>query len=309
MTLPAGEGSPDARLAAVRVPVSTVWTSPTAPRDIDAPAVADRPDVAAWCRSMDTEQRLGLHGRTLTQMLCGEPVLVRAEREGWSEIVAPWQPSSEDPLGYPGWIPSSHLGELPGAASAPVAVVTPTAELTAEPGAGPIATLSFGTVLPSIDRTTGFRKVATPDGGEGWLPEDATRELSEPSTVADRLRLGSQFLGLGYLWGGTSSYGLDCSGLVHSVSRVLGVRVPRDAHDQHRALEPVPVEAAQPGDVYFFARPDSPISHVGFVSPAGMMHASETGKLLEDGPLDDDRRAILVAAAHIPLAERSPLAS
>jgi len=38
---------------------------------------------------MDTETRLGLHGRTLTQLLYGEPVLVRSERDGWSEISRP----------------------------------------------------------------------------------------------------------------------------------------------------------------------------------------------------------------------------
>ena len=102
------------KLAAAKVPVSTVWTSPDAPRDIDGPAIAAVPDVAGWAKSMDTETRLGLHGRTLTQLLFAEPVLVRSERDGWSEILAPWQPSSADELGYPGWVPSSHLGELPG---------------------------------------------------------------------------------------------------------------------------------------------------------------------------------------------------
>src|SRR5687767_13314719 len=124
------------KLVSSKVPVSTVWTSPDAPREIDAPAVAAEPDVAAWAKSMDIETRLGLHGRTLTQLLFAEPVLVRSERNGWSEIIAPWQPSSADHLGYPGWVPSSHLGELPDSATAPVAITVPTAELFAEPGSG-----------------------------------------------------------------------------------------------------------------------------------------------------------------------------
>jgi cell wall-associated NlpC family hydrolase len=287
------------KLAAAKVPVSTVWTSPDAPRDIDAPAAAEQPDVAAWAKSMDTETRLGLHGRTLTQLLFAEPVLVRTERNGWSEILAPWQPSSADELGYPGWVPSSHLGELPGSATAPVAVTVPSAELFAEPGSGHVAELSFATVLASLEKTDGFTRVALPDGGLGWLADDVLRAVETPATPEDRIRLGSLFLGLEYLWGGTSTYGLDCSGLVHSVSRVLGQRIPRDAHDQADALEKVAIDEARPGDLYFFGRPGKKVHHVGFVSPEGMLHASETGKKLENEPLLPERRETLVEAARL----------
>jgi cell wall-associated NlpC family hydrolase len=286
------------KLVAAKVPISTVWTGPDAPREVDAPATAAQPDVAAWAKSMDMESRLGLHGRTLSQLLFAEPVLVRSERDGWSEVLAPWQPSSGDELGYPGWVPSSHLGELPTSATDPVAVTVPTAPLLAEPGTGaPVMTLSFGTVLASVEQTDGYTRVATPDGGSGWLANDVLRSVAEPSTPEDRLRLGSQFLGLEYLWGGTSAYGLDCSGLTHTVSRVLGLRIPRDAHDQADTLESVPIDDVRPGDLYFFARPGKEVHHVGFVSATGMLHASETGKRLEDQPLSDERRTTLVAAA------------
>lgn len=289
------------KLAAAKVPVSTVWTSPDAPRDIDAPAIAEKPDVAAWADAMDTETRLGLHGRTLTQLLFAEPVLVRSERNGWSEILAPWQPSSADDLGYPGWVPSSHLGELPGSATAPVALTVPSAELLTEPDAGskPLSELSFATVLASVEKADGFTRVALPDGGLGWLPDSVLRAVETPATPEDRIRLGSLFLGLEYLWGGTSKYGLDCSGLVHSVSRVLGQRIPRDAHDQADALEKIPVEEARPGDLYFFARPGKQVHHVGFVSADGMLHASETGKKLENEPLLPERRETLVATGRL----------
>jgi len=286
------------KLAAAKVPVSTVWTSPDAPRDIDGPAVAAVPDVAEWAKSMDTETRLGLHGRTLTQLLFAEPVLVRSERDGWSEILAPWQPSSADELGYPGWVPSSHLGELPGSATDPVAVSVPMATLLAEPGGGALMELSFATVLASTDHADGFTRVALPDRAQGWLADDALRAVS-PGGAEDRIRLGSLFLGLEYLWGGTSAYGLDCSGLVHAVSRVLGQRVPRDAHDQANMLERIPVDEVRPGDLYFFARPGQQVHHVGFVSPEGMLHASETGKRLENEPLLPTRLETLVAAARL----------
>ena len=53
--------------------------------------------MAAWVEVLDAEgnadRRLGLHGRTLTQLLVGEPVEVLEERDGWARVVAPWQDS------------------------------------------------------------------------------------------------------------------------------------------------------------------------------------------------------------------------
>jgi gamma-D-glutamyl-L-lysine dipeptidyl-peptidase len=285
-------------LAAVRVPVSTLWTSPEAPREVDAPAVAAVPDAGAWCDAMDDDTRLGLHGRTLSQLLLGEPVLIRSERDGWAEVVAPWQPSISDETGYPGWLPAAHLGDLPLAASDPVSVRVPVTTLYAEPGAGPVAEVSFGTVLASTERTGGHVRVALPDGEDGWLSEDAVR-VSGDGTPDERLRLAGQFLGLRYLWAGTSSYGLDCSGLVHAVFRVLGMRVPRDASDQQAGLPAVEVDEVMPGDLYFFARPGETAHHVGIVTGAyRMIHASEARAIVEE-PLDQRRLATLSGAGRV----------
>ncbi len=93
----------------VAVPVTTVWTAPDAPRDSDRALVADAPDLAGWCTTHNREDRLGLHGRVVTQALLGEPADVIGEQPGWLEVVLPWQPSSLDERGYPGWVPASHL--------------------------------------------------------------------------------------------------------------------------------------------------------------------------------------------------------
>ena len=97
----------------VTVPVTTLWTSPQAPREVDARAVALRPDVVAWLADLDAaEARLGLHGRALTQLELGEPVEVTEEgsaAEGWLQVVAPLQPTSRDSRGYPGWVFAGHV--------------------------------------------------------------------------------------------------------------------------------------------------------------------------------------------------------
>ncbi len=97
----------------VTVPVTTLWSSPTSPRDVDASAVAAQPDVVAWLADLDAaDARLGLHGRSLTQLELGEPADISdagSAAGGWLHVVAPLQPSSLDPRGYPGWVRADHL--------------------------------------------------------------------------------------------------------------------------------------------------------------------------------------------------------
>jgi len=109
----------------VTVPVTTLWTSPTAPRDVDGWAVAPRPDVVAWLADLDAAgARPGLHGRVLTQLERCESVLITGDADGlsagtpdqrWLQIAAPMQPSTLDARGYPGWVLAAHVAErVPG---------------------------------------------------------------------------------------------------------------------------------------------------------------------------------------------------
>jgi len=294
----------------VTVPVATLWRSPDAPRAVDEPAVRDRPDVAAWADAMDREVRLGLHGRTETQLLMGEPVRVLEERDGWSRVAAVHQPSSAHEDGYAGWVRSAHLGApVPRWRGASVTVTSPTAACEVD---GDRLTLSFGTLLWLAGVGEEAASVHLPDGRRGdvalgdlRLGDEQQRPVFGPDDV---LVAASQFLGLRYLWGGTSAWGLDCSGLVHLTLRSLGVLLPRDAHDQADcdAVEPVPLDAVRPGDLYFFARPGQRVYHVGFVtSPVladgtrWMLHAPEGGELIENAPLAPHRVDTLVSAGRV----------
>ncbi|MFL6133461.1 MAG: NlpC/P60 family protein [Nocardioidaceae bacterium] len=293
----------------VRVPVCTVWSSPDAPRDVDEAAVRDEPDVAGWAASMGPDLRHGLHGRTETQLLLGEPVVVRDERDGWSEIVASWQRSTGRPDGYPGWVRSAHLGDAVRSNDGPSAcVVTRTAPCSSD--GGEQQELSVGTVLhvDAVEDQTVV--VRLPDQRAGTVPLSSVRLAATDSnaTVDDALAVAESFMGLRYLWGGTSTWGVDCSGLVHLSWRSQGVLLPRDAHEQADSplVEDVPLDAVRPGDLYFFARPGERIYHVGFVtrplSESGerwMLHAPEGGELVEDAPLAPHRAETLVAARRV----------
>jgi cell wall-associated NlpC family hydrolase len=312
----------DPRMREVAVPVATVWTSPEAPRDLDAHAVADLPDADAWTRVLDAEgtadRRIGLHGRTLTQLLLGEPALVLEERDGWSRVAALWQRSSAHETGYPGWVRTAHLDTPVDRVDGPTAYVTaPSATCTVD--TGQVLALSFGTALwagdgPADPGADGEVTVLLPGGRRGTVAradvhrsDKAEQPRLDPD---DLLATARRFLGLRYLWGGTSAWGLDCSGLVHLSLRAHGVLLPRDAFDQaadDHHLEPVPLDGVQPGDLYFFARPGERVYHVGFAtSPVEadgtrrMLHAPEGGAAaIEDAPMAADRVEKLVAAARV----------
>ncbi|HEY0756154.1 MAG TPA: C40 family peptidase [Ktedonobacteraceae bacterium] len=126
----------------------------------------------------------------------------------------------------------------------------------------------FSTWLPVLDTTQITRvQVALPGERAAWLERNALdiRQRREPypcQPVETLLGYARQFLGVEYLWGGTSWAGLDCSGFVQLCYRASGYYIPRDADQQdgflHHAIERPQMRA---GDLIFFGSQE--ITHVG----------------------------------------------
>lgn len=102
-------------------------------------------------------------------------------------------------------------------------------------------------------------------------------DLAENVNAPDALEnLAKQFLGSAYLWGGRSVFGIDCSGFVQMVFKLLNVRLPRDAYQQAELGEAIDFLAeAKLGDLAFFDNEQGKITHVGILlSPHQIIHAS-----------------------------------
>lgn len=97
------------------------------------------------------------------------------------------------------------------------------------------------------------------------------------------------YLGVPYLFGGTTARGFDCSGLTGAVYRLAGLRLPRSSADQYEAGRPVDLEEAQPGDLLFFATGGGHrVSHVAlYLGHGAFIHAPSEGRRICEDRLDE----------------------
>ena len=106
-----------------------------------------------------------------------------------------------------------------------------------------------------------------------------------------------QYMGVPYVYGGSSPSGFDCSGFVQYVYRQSGIELPRTADIQFEVGMPVSREELQPGDLVFFAGDYVNISHVGiYLRDGEFIHASTTYGIAIDSLDRDYRRAHYVGA-------------
>ena len=254
--------------------MATLWNQPGFARPLDAPVLAPEPQVPAWLASMDLGQKLELDEIMATQALMDEPLTVIEVSGRWADVLVQGQTGSVYPDGVEGWIPSSQITyQAPPPSAVHATVAVPLAN------AGD-AYLSYGTTLPVLSAAPRSYTVATTFGPR-VLPAQDVRTSPVQADGAAVVAEASKFLGLPYLWAGTSAYGYDCSGLTYAVYRQFGVTLARDAGDQSQQGTPVAKDQLRPGDLMFFASAGQ-VHHVGIYAGNGLMlHAPETGSRVE----------------------------
>lgn len=171
--------------------------------------------------------------------------------------------------------------------------------------------LLFGEEVEVLSEENGYLKIRTRDGGSGFISENGAekvavgpayklvttvirhglrlpigslitrQEVSDfgmPPTSfrplsyrCDKLRLARRYLGVPYLWGGTSEFGIDCAGLVFRTHEMSNIHIPRalvrDRHQYGRTIKSLP-KAAE-GDLLFFP------GHVGiYLGKGKMIHSN-----------------------------------
>ncbi|MEM6263034.1 MAG: NlpC/P60 family protein [Bacteroidota bacterium] len=131
----------------------------------------------------------------------------------------------------------------------------------------------------------GARLPLTPDpkryfqltlGEHSWIlgPEVVeNHRFAGPEAIIEVARM---FLNVPYLWGGRTSFGIDCSGLTQTVFHMCGLKLPRDTSLQIQEGTEVDFDEKQPGDLAYFSKPNQGrVSHVAIIAPEEkVIHAS-----------------------------------
>ncbi|MGS2763670.1 C40 family peptidase [Sinomicrobium sp. M5D2P9] len=200
----------------------------------------------------------------VTQATLGTPVTILKEQNDWYYIQTPDK--------YLAWVDKGGLEPKNNAAftawdnSSKIIYrgVYGTSYTEPETTATPVSDLVAGSILEYLDETPEYYKVQYPDRKTAYLKKTDAVPYTDwlQSLYADSTSLvktAKRLMGLPYLWGGTSTKGVDCSGFTKTVYYLNGMILPRDASQQVHTGVPVDdsgdFKKLVPGDLLFFGVP------------------------------------------------------
>lgn len=130
----------------------------------------------------------------------------------------------------------------------------------------PLLTIPYGSLIKldeTVDKGERWVQMELISGEKAWIQRGDIDFAPQIKTLEETITFSKKFLGLPYTWGGTSSYGFDCSGFVQMLFKEMGFLIPRNSKDQAECplFMSVAQEDLQPGDLVFFGK--TRIIHVG----------------------------------------------
>lgn len=156
--------------------------------------------------------------------------------------------------------------------------------------------LKNGTAITVLSTSNGWSKVSyagktgyisadylvTASSGTAISPSNTAASVSISAKRQSVLNYAAQFLGVPYVYGGSTPSGFDCSGFTSYVFKNTVGSIPRVAQAQYDATTRVSRDDLLPGDLVFFGSSTSSISHVGiYVGSNQFIHAPSTGDVVK----------------------------
>ncbi len=132
---------------------------------------------------------------------------------------------------------------------------------------------------PAPSRSQTANSTASASTTTKTAPAPSSTSGSQAATKASAIiNTAKQYIGVKYLWGGTTPSGFDCSGYMQYVFAKHGITLPRVSRDQFNAGKAVAYDNLQPGDLVFFSLDgDKVTDHVGmYIGSGQFIHASSS---------------------------------
>jgi uncharacterized protein YgiM (DUF1202 family) len=243
----------------------------------------------------------------VSQAILGNDVVVLEVNGDWAKVRTDDQ--------YTGWMPLTDLVSKTGATGysgeGRMAQVTSMfAHIYRETDVTkhqPLLTAPFESRLAVIDERnddTRWLKVQLPGGAVGYVQRGDVTLSPKVLSIPESIDLAKHFLGLPYTWGGSSSYGYDCSGFTQMLVRSRGIVMPRDADLQAAwsGVMSIKREELKPGDLLFFGSGPDHITHTGmYIGNGEFIHATTHDRpVVQISRLDDQPwTRILVATRRV----------
>ena len=235
----------------------------------------------------------------VTQATLGTPVTIYKEENNWFLIQTPDR--------YLSWVdgggitPISKQGYKEWKATQKVIYTQTIGHAYTQPNKDSqvVSDMVAGGVLEFLGEEKEFYKIAFPDGRQAFVHKGESQDYDnwlaalQPSQES-LISTSKTLMGVPYLWGGTSTKGVDCSGFTKTIYFLNGIVLPRDASQQvHTGKQIDEVKEFNklvPGDLLFFGKPATETSkerivHVGmwignneFIHSAGRVHISSVDK-------------------------------